>query len=1306
MAHGADVATMKEVQEAFEELRNGGGGDKLQALRKLFRDLKYRPVFDEPLALPRSDWPRAMVEAIPAGSPGPMVIASAGGSALRPSFGGSPDPRDRFVVIYCKIRQGDTVPMRLTDERVIAQQLLREERYPDCLLVFSDPRQIHWHFVNPRRLTRAQTQGSQRAQRWVLRRISVGPGDRLRTAIERFATIKLRGNEADTLPPPEIHRRHDEAFNVEQVTGSFFQEFKERYFELEDCLAGQVHDRPWAHDFALLLLSRLMFIYFIQRKGWIAGDPDFMANYWQRYCKATGGGDGHFYDRWLHPLFFQAFQDSGTAAAILHLDYMPEDLRQALRNAPYLNGGLFAKSEPDRKYADKFSIPDAYFESLLHASDDLAGKVGFLERYNFTICEDSPLDQEVAVDPEMIGRVYESLVNISEPGSDVSGDRDKQRQAGIFYTPRTEIDLMCRLALSDYLCNHLGEQHRDLIYQLLFSLEAEEKQRADVAVASADLWPKVAELLRSVTVVDPACGSGSFLVGMLGILADLRLRADPFVGSNPTQYELHREIIRNNLYGVDVMEWACHIAELRLWLQLVIHATLRPGELQGPRPLLPNLSFKVLQGDSLVQELGGVNLAHLKTEADISTATKSELRRLRSKKLEFYDADHQYSREEQEQLRLQERKLFRSICRDKRDGLRHRIRDIDHKLAEIRPTLIGQEQAVQGKEREELQQRRAELEAQLENLEKVLKAIGDKGQVPFVWDLAFVEIFEGDRKGFDIVIGNPPYVRQQRIADPQGRQERGHYKDKLKKSVYAAFPNYFGADPDHPVVPLPGTCDYYIYFYFQGLSLLNSNGAFCFVTSNSWLDVRYGKVLQEFLLRQVPIHLIVDNQVRRSFANADVNTVIVLLGAPRPERDACLGETARFVMAQVPFDEILDPVIIQEIEAAPGRCERHEFRVFPIKQGDMLKAGAGSGHAQGSRQATKPLIKLGSYEGDKWGGKYLRAPDIYWEILERAGDRLVPLGEIADVRFGIVTGANEFFYLPSPHFDIERDGDYYRLIPKHEGLPDDLAIEAEYLSTPVIQKTKEILRPFITPDCLKHRVLLGPACLDPKATGGVARYVRWGETQGYHDRPTCAARGAHRAWFTLINPGVPDIVLPIGHKRRPVVGLPAGCLADANFNEIRLQERGFRIAVAASLFTTFTMLQYEVIGRANFGQGLLKTQTYEAERLLVLDPRRAEVACASELVEAFAALAERVPLMVYDEVRLPDRLRLEVAFLRALGFGCEQAPKKAIKLGQATCRLIWQRMAKSGISRESRQTYEDWLASGEPFDANAEEIEE
>ena len=160
----------------------------------------------------------------------------------------------------------------------------------------------------------------------------------------------------------------------------------------------------------------------------------------------------------------------------------------------------------------------------------------FLESYNFTIAEDSPLDQEVAVDPEMIGKVYESLVN-------VSAETDERGDAGIFYTPRTEIDLMCRLALVDNLTNHLGMEHKSALYEAVFAFEPEEKADADQKLRGRNLWNQLDERLKGLAVVDPACGSGSFLVGMLHILDDLRDRANRQLGHDQLSFDRKKAII-------------------------------------------------------------------------------------------------------------------------------------------------------------------------------------------------------------------------------------------------------------------------------------------------------------------------------------------------------------------------------------------------------------------------------------------------------------------------------------------------------------------------------------------------------------------------------------------------------------------------------------------------------------------------------------------------------------------------------------------------------------------------------------------
>jgi len=1307
----ADTRIREHVQRQFELLR-GEGGDKLRALADLFSGLNYRVTPDLPPPIPSADWSEAAREAISDDAPlGPAIIAEGGGGTLDLDFGSDTQPG--FRIIYVPLREGATraAPLRLTDERIIAEQLMRAGRHPDSMLVFSDPKQEYWHLVNVRRVSRAEAERRDLKKRHLLRRIAVGPEDKLRTAVDQFAQIALPDDLAGAATAQQIHERHDHAFNVERVTDEFFAGFKRQFFQLEEALLDQVDDREWAHDYALRLLSRLMFIYFIQRKGWIARDTDFITHYWHAYLEATGGGDGTFFEGWLTPLFFAAFGSPQEKNRIIpHLEHMPAELRHNLQHeTPFLNGGLFSKvPKLDGKHEGEFAISDDYFDGLLHGPEDPRHEPGFLEAYNFTISEDSPLDQEVAVDPEMIGRVYESLVNISEPGSDTAEDKAKQQEAGIFYTPRTEIDLMCRLALCDYLRNHLGEEHRDPIYELLFSLEAEEKREADEVIDGAGLWPDILELVRRVTVVDPACGSGSFLIGMLNILYDLRSRARDYVPDDPdrerSEADIKRTIVRGNLYGVDVMEWACHVAELRLWLQLAIHAEYTREELISPPPILPNLSFKIRQGDSLVQELGGIHLPRITRDSNVQERTRGQYEDLIRAKRDYFEGRSSLS---EDQLRAQERNVFLQVCEDEDTRLTQAITRVSKRLDETQENLAGEQQhVITGRERKRLEAELDDLVAQSFRIRDAKVALRQATGSPFVWTVAFVDIFGGEDQGFDIVVGNPPYVRQEKIADPQGPDEqsaaaRREYKRKLQRSVYAAYPEYFGRDPGSPRVTLGLRSDLYIYFYFHALSLLNSQGAFCFVTSNSWLDVGYGTELQEFLSRQVPIHMILDNQVRRSFSKADVNTIIALFGAPRKERDACLDHTARFVMAQVPFEEMLHPVLMIEIDEAAERRQMHEFRVFPKKQRELLEAGTVTGETEGNG----PLIKIGSYGGDKWGGKYLRAPEIYWEILERAGDRLVPLGEIADVRRGFTTGCNEFFYLPSKHFDIQREGDYYRLIPKHEGLPEGMMIEAEYSAVPLIQKTKQILHPRVRGADLPQRVLL-IAPLDAGSASLVKDYIQWGEAQGFNRRPTCRSRAQVRAWYSLADPGTPDLIVPIGHKRRPLVGLPLNCLSDANFNEVRLNNPRAAILVAASVFSTLGMLQYELLGRANFGQGLLKTQTYELCELLVLNYQHMEPQHIAGIERAFNLLAQRMPFMIYDDVRQDDRAQLEIALLTAVGFTSAEASGCVHELQQATCRMVWNRMAKSGNARESRQTYDEWLASGDPFDANAEEVDD
>jgi len=814
------------------------------------------------------------------------------------------------------------------------------------------------------------------------------------------------------------------AFDVEKVTRKFFDDYTKVFVELQRILHNQVKSeagdeaaKVWAHDYALQFLNRLMFIYFIQKKKWLGENPRLTRHFWQAY-RDSGQPADTFFKNWLSVLFFEAFNNQYQNRAD-YIKRFPEDVHQALSRAPYLNGGLFSRNRLDTQHT--VNIPDDFFKLLFESYE---GGPGFFERYNFTISETTPLDQEVAVDPEMIGKVYESLVNITFEGV---SEEDLRGGAGIFYTPRVEIDLMCRLSLVDWLTNHVGEKYKPLLYQTVFAYDPKEKEEADRCLADENLWSRLDELLRSITVLDPACGSGSFLIGMLLVLDDLMARAESQLGRKQTQFVRRKEIIANSLYGVDVMPWAVHVAELRLWLQLVIETEHQWYELKA-EPMLPNLSFKLRPGDSLVQEVGGVNFGLHHKHQDIPASLKGKLTHLKAEKLKFYRNDPQAKFKTEAALKQEELNIFREILDYRVQKLEEDIKSLTRRIEtpQAQAVMPGMEpKAIQAPLAiQQWKEERTKLEEELKEVRTAREALRTTQDIPFVWDIAFVEIFRGEKEGFDIVIGNPPYVRQENIEDPQEVYDKATYKAKLQQSVYAAYPAFFGYNGAKNTVArkIDGKSDYYVFFYLHGLKLLNERGSFCFITSNSWLDVGYGRDLQEFLLKHCHIKMILDNEKKRSFASAGVNTTIVLFSPPiRTQPD----DKATFIMFKVPFEEILSPVIFDEVEnvesigdskvfelASPRgqkthvhQLSRNEFRVRQVLQTELLQDDI---EFEEDDNGTLGLGQA-AYRGNKWGAKYLRMPEFIYPYLER--QCLVPLASVCELEYGNKTGITDFFIL-------------------------------------------------------------------------------------------------------------------------------------------------------------------------------------------------------------------------------------------------------------------------------------------------------
>ncbi|MEO0160406.1 MAG: DNA methyltransferase, partial [candidate division WOR-3 bacterium] len=784
-----------------------------------------------------------------------------------------------------------------------------------------------------------------------------------------------------------------DAFSVEKVTEEFFEAFK---YALNEVLIKSLKEKEEykkKHFFALQLLSRILFIYFLQRKGWLKWknyeqDRNYIRNLWNRYKQYIENNPDKkdtFYSSWLCSLFFGAFNRKSE----LIDKNIPEEIQESFRLMPFLNGGLFTKNEFDKI---GFNVPDSVFEWLFEPDSKTGDKKkGFLEIFNFTIDESLPLDVEVAVDPEMLGKVYESLIAEEERGS-----------IGIFYTPRAEIDLMCRLSLIEYLYNETKIEKNKLI-DFVFMPQSIQ----NFAIEEAR---KVKSALDKVKIVDPAVGSASFMVGMMNILVELHYELTKKIENKEENlFALKQKIILENLYGVDVKDWAVMVGELRLWLSLIIDTDEKYMDIYT-KPLLPNLSFKIRQGDSLVEEIGGVQIS-LRGEIAkyIPRSIADKIKKLIDRKNDFFSGKYAADLKELEEIEKLEQEIFTDILNQKIEDINKKITSFNNQIPQLKgqKNLYGEENKETKSKIKKLEDQIKELEKEKDRYEKVSNSLKTKKQKDyFLWEIDFAEVF-ATKGGFDIVIGNPPYVSQELIAPPledksrytekEWKELKEDYKDRLGSSVKSIWKN----------VTIDKRSDLYVYFYYHGLSLLREGGIFCFINSNSWLDVGYGAGLQEFLLKRMRPIYIIDNLRKRSFKQADVNTVIVLIQRPKEELD---DYTVKFVAFKKPFEEVVNAEVIKRLESIKEPVfDDEDFRVFPKSKRELLLEGSEIPEEEGLIGYSKPEELV--YVGNKWGGKYLRAPEIYFKILEKGKGKLVRLGDIAEVRFGIKTGANEFFYL-------------------------------------------------------------------------------------------------------------------------------------------------------------------------------------------------------------------------------------------------------------------------------------------------------
>ncbi len=664
----------------------------------------------------------------------------------------------------------------------------------------------------------------------------------------------------------DLHQRWFKSFSIDVLSDDFFNKYKANYEDIIEFVTGKrmvKENGKWiernngnpceaimkefkdfpdpekaVRDYVKNLMGRLVFIQFLQKKewmgvpdgnGWEGGDPEFLQNLFKNSDKKDT-----FIDDVLEPLF----NDLNTKR---HGDLVTNQnvSQNKVIKVPYLNGGLFELDESDDT---TFALPSRFMQKLLD----------FFASYNFTIDENAPDDVEIGVDPEMLGRIFENLL-------------EDNKEKGAFYTPKEIVQYMCRESLIAYLTTCVmkkqGENHRpeEDIRKAVRSLLSEPE--TIVPKMTKEHLEDFGTYIREVKICDPAIGSGAFPMGLLNELVRCRTLINAWaVDSYGNELvgdiaALKAEIIRNNIYGVDIEKGAIDIARLRFWLSIIVD--------EKTPEALPNFDYKFMQGNSLIPTFGGeyINLSTKKqnhTKVQDMVAVKQKILQFKKR---FYVA----SGEEKMKLNI--------LIKD------HILQLISLQLGyEIQSWADSHREQLSinfdGAEKVTMQQAISQLPEErrrIVDLGKKLRAqLADK-EVPeekrsqidiqfFDWRMMFTEVFDKPDGGFDIVIGNPPYVesRSSSVDDKQKSAIQKQLKERYIKADAECFPR--GAD-------------LLIFFFELSFNIASPSGINSFITENSWLSTDYGCKFQQFILRNINTLGIIDSDYKY-FDSADINTVI------------------------------------------------------------------------------------------------------------------------------------------------------------------------------------------------------------------------------------------------------------------------------------------------------------------------------------------------------------------------------------------------------------------------------------------------
>ena len=710
----------------------------------------------------------------------------------------------------------------------------------------------------------------------------LGEGEKVKTPTDRLETLKERNLALnDFYEAFRVDILNDEFFKkykkiyedfVQYITGSRYEKKDNKYVEVRKHAPHpnfngyqDYRDYPLPHpnrqtqafidkkiknlffgdtkavrDFVKRMMGRIVFLYFIQKKGWLAvpkgknwgeGNYDYL---YQLYKETPKEDQPYFYKKRLVPLFFECFTNKKS-----------EDKVNVLR-FPYLNGGLFDKSQ-DKAY-DDIDMPYSIFEELFDTFDT----------YNFTVYEDAPNEHTVAVDPEMLGHIFENLLE---------DNKDK----GAFYTPKEIVHYMCKESLRQLLISKIKDNtNTEKVQRTINKVIDNQVLTEDEKTFLKTKGKAIFSYLEDVKICDPAIGSGAFPMGLLQEIYYIKIILQQLnVIKEQTDAEIKKHIIEKNIYGVDIESGAVDIARLRFWLSLVVDE-------QNPCPL-PNLDFKIMQGNSLLESYQGMDLSNIGRDEEIlieeqmtmdfgdeyktiqqlnifSGVNKEKIQKLIN---EYFTATEDKNLKRKEINDLIEGKIHTQIYLEK-NIVSSKVRkflekldlksekDLEEKIQRGKISTKGNEYKVYLANKKHL--------SELNAIEKELISFQAKIERPyFLWHTYFKDVFE--KGGFDIVIGNPPYVSTKGVPEEE-------------KYILEAE---FGFSDD-----------LYNHFFFKGTQILKNEGTLSFITSKTFWTTQTKKNLRDLLLSQ-QIEYIFDTA--NPFQSAMIDTCITSFSKVKPENN-------------------------------------------------------------------------------------------------------------------------------------------------------------------------------------------------------------------------------------------------------------------------------------------------------------------------------------------------------------------------------------------------------------------------------------